>query len=541
MNGLIRQYGCITGRQVWLIITVTLGLGLGTQAAAAKECQRETPVPTDVRLVAPGPEVPEALARFAGVWTGEWEHSGEFCHTLVVEEVLANGAARIIYSYGTSVTVNVRLPGFVRVTGRIVDGALRMHVPIRNRPMLAYHTAGETLQGTGPDDGRIRLTRLADVSQVVCGPQAGELPPGPPAAGPRDRLTASELLGADPCPGPVHTAYFLPVSAAAPALHPFQGTLTVQSPTLLRSRHGCTGIAEPLLGFSVAFFTEGEHLVPVVRDLAPLSTIILSPGRVWSEPGDGGLSRASFPFVLTSHATNATHNGLATFLYDETHVSSLRFQLVQETVPWAIFDGWGQVPMTYTPGPLADDAAPRAQFAAELQRQTPIRAWSAVPAPVESPWLEAFDGDAAPTEVSASGLIVDGVLYLRGCETRWGPYPDCRHMRHGVFSVTKSLGAAVALLRLAQTYGDQVFDLKIKDYVTVTAPHDGWERVTFADVLNMATGIGDNAPSARSRRAVRGGRPERARVSAGPDGQAETGDGVSRGPVSVGARGSPTL
>jgi hypothetical protein len=67
-------------------------------------------------------------------------------------------------------------------------------------------------------------------------------------------------------------------------------------------------------------------------------------------------------------------------------------------------------------------------------------------------------------------------------------------MRHGVFSVTKSLGAAVALLRLAQSYGEQVFDLKIKDYVAVTAAHDGWERVTFADALNMATGVGDNVP-----------------------------------------------
>jgi hypothetical protein len=49
-------------------------------------------------------------------------------------------------------------------------------------------------------------------------------------------------------------------------------------------------------------------------------------------------------------------------------------------------------------------------------------------------------------------------------------------------------------LRLAQRYGDQVFDLKIKDYVAVTAAHDGWERVTFRDALNMATGIGENWP-----------------------------------------------
>ena len=70
-------------------------------------------------------------------------------------------------------------------------------------------------------------------------------------------------------------------------------------------------------------------------------------------------------------------------------------------------------------------------------------------------------------------------------------------MRHGVFSVTKSLGAAVALLSLAQKYGDEVFDLKIKDYVPVTAGHDGWERVTFGDALNMATSIGDLAPQRR--------------------------------------------
>jgi CubicO group peptidase (beta-lactamase class C family) len=64
-------------------------------------------------------------------------------------------------------------------------------------------------------------------------------------------------------------------------------------------------------------------------------------------------------------------------------------------------------------------------------------------------------------------------------------------MRHGVFSVTKSMGAAIAMLRLAQKYGPEVFDLKIEDYVQVTATHDGWDEVTFGNALNMATGIGD--------------------------------------------------
>ena len=434
------------------------------------------------------------MARFAGVWSGAWDNTDGFCHTLVVEEVFANSYARITYSHGASVTLNVPLPGFIRVTGKVVDGTLRFHLPVPDRPALAYQFVDETLQGTYKGEGRISLTRVPDVRQVGCKQPAGGLPPAPPAAGPRDRLTAGELLGTDTGSGPVHTAYFLPVGPSAPALHAFQGTLTVTAPTLLRGRHGCVGLGESLSGFSVAFFTHGEHLVPVVRDVVPLSAFILSPGRVWSEPGDGGMSRAAFPFVLTNPYNNGTHNGLATFLYDDTRVSALRLQIVQETTPWAKYDGWGQASLTYAPGPIADEEAIRAQFVSELQQATPIQPWSALPAAAASRWLESFDGDTASEDVSASGFIIDGVIYLRGCETRAGPFPYCRHMRHGVFSVTKSLGAAVALLRLAQTYGEQVFDLKIKDYVSVTATHDGWERVTFADALNMATGVGDFAP-----------------------------------------------
>ena len=52
----------------------------------------------------------------------------------------------------------------------------------------------------------------------------------------------------------------------------------------------------------------------------------------------------------------------------------------------------------------------------------------------------------------------------------------------------------VAMLRLAQKYGDGVFDLKITDYVDLAGNHDGWSKVTFGDTLNMATGIGDIEP-----------------------------------------------
>ena len=96
------------GRHLWLYFALALGLALSTQAVAARECHRETPLPAEVRLIAPGPEVPEAMARFAGVWTGAWLDKGSeaLCHTLVVEEVFANGYARVIYSVGTYAGVN---------------------------------------------------------------------------------------------------------------------------------------------------------------------------------------------------------------------------------------------------------------------------------------------------------------------------------------------------------------------------------------------------------------------------------------------------
>jgi hypothetical protein len=260
---------------VWLCISIALGLALASQPAAPTECQRQTRLPADVGLVAPGPEVPEAVVRFAGVWSGEWERTDGFCHTLIVEEVFANGFSRVISSHDTSLALSVPLPRFWRATGRIVDGTLRFHEPIPEHPEFAYRVAGETLDDTFQGKGHVRLTQVADVHQVGCGPQDAGLPPAPPAAGLRDRLTAAELLGPDAGTRPVHNAYFMPVSQAALAIQGLKGTLTVNASTMFRARHGCAGLGELLPGFIVAFFTQGEHLVPMVRDiLNPPGTLI---------------------------------------------------------------------------------------------------------------------------------------------------------------------------------------------------------------------------------------------------------------------------
>jgi hypothetical protein len=361
---------------------------------------------------------------------------------------------------------------------------------------MAYRFTAGTLAGTIRGGGHHAVTRAPDLAGIGCRRRLTATIAPPTAGAPRDRLTASQLLAGTTPAAPVHNDYFLPVGSAGPARHALRGTLTIAAAPISRAREGCLGLPLPTPGFSVEVVTHGDHLVPVTRGMIGTTpAIVLSPGRVWSEPGDQGMSRASLPFVVMNPLYNHAYNGVATFLFDDTRVSGFHAQIVQETAPHDDrADAWGISPMTYSAGVVAGEAALRARFDEEVRRRVLTRPWANLPATVRNAPLGGVDGEVAGDAVSASGLVVDGVLHLRGCPTRYGPFPYCREMRHGVFSVTKSLGGAVALLRLAQKYGDAVFDAKIEDYVTVTATHDGWKDVTFADVLGMATGIGEVSP-----------------------------------------------
>ncbi len=321
----------------------------------------------------------------------------------------------------------------------------------------------------------------------------------------RDRITVEDLFASDYTEDrPVNCAYYSPMGDSGPALHDLEGTLTVSEFKMFDSvpvnqvKHSSMGYFP---GFSVEFFTYEDNLVSVQREvlLSPgeksFWKIILSPGKVWSEPDDDGMSRASFPFVLAAEDTSETHNGIATFVFNDAQVSSFRFQVTQETAAWRQVDYWGQSPMDYVPGLLKDREALMVQFEEEISTRIPIRSWSDLAENYDPQLLETFNGgNILPSGLSTSGLILNDTIYLQPCHTRYGPFPYCESMRHGSFSVMKSMGAAIAMLRLAEKYGPEVFELRIADYVEVTADHDGWEEVTFADALNMATGIGDDLP-----------------------------------------------
>ncbi len=321
----------------------------------------------------------------------------------------------------------------------------------------------------------------------------------PVKAGERARLTVEELQS-PPAGSLVHFDNFLPIGAHGSARAPLQGRIKVPSfrmqTHVSESRGRTTGPTFP--GFTVQVFTSGNQLVPVERDRLlseedPSWRIIVMPGRVWSEESDRGWSRAALPFTMVRRRGVGSLNGVATFLYNDSSVSEFRFQIAQEQIPGRSLNAWGQTAFSYEPGALPDVKGHREAFEWAEARRLKFRPWNDLRSE-HGRALDAFDGKDGRDHITVSGLLVDDVIYVRACRTRAGPYPFCARMRNAVYSVSKSIGAAAALFRLAHKYGPEVMDLRIIDYAPVAARHDGWAKVTFRHALNMTTGIGDLVP-----------------------------------------------
>jgi hypothetical protein len=222
----------------------------------------------------------------------------------------------------------------------------------------------------------------------------------------------------------------------------------------------------------------------------------VQPGRVWSQPDDGGWSRAGFPFALVNSIEGETHNGLATFVYKDGRVSNLRIQIVQQTAPFYIKDNFvaaGLVPAAFAPAASDHLDTLKQVYEADRTDAVPIAGWNELMAKVGSAKLDNFDGTMPAQDIVLSGLDYQGTFYLKECQSAGGPLPWCDRARFGVWSATKALANETALLRLAQKFGPTVFDLKIVDYVPQAARHPGWHNVRFEDAINMATGIGNGS------------------------------------------------
>ena len=321
----------------------------------------------------------------------------------------------------------------------------------------------------------------------------------------RARLGHDQLTSPNhPVAGPVENGFFMPQEGAAAAHHSFSGALIIPEhamrtrPSVIQPPDIRGKKTQLFPGVTLPFVSHGEYLVPLERDIIepPGSDsywqIHVSPGRVWSEDGDRGKSRASFPFFLANLVENETYNGVATFLYDDDSVSQLRYQIVQQLSPFMVstpFIAWHQVSIGYETQAIASERL-IADFEEELADQLVWRDWSELEEKHGAELFADFNSGIDPKLVVASGLVIDNEVYVHSMATPYGDYPYPRQMRHGVWSVTKTATGLVTLLRMAQKYGDEILDYKIKDLVEVTAEHDGWDDVTLRHAMSMATGIG---------------------------------------------------
>lgn len=324
-------------------------------------------------------------------------------------------------------------------------------------------------------------------------------------------LDAKELLSGAQAPALIDNRAFEPGPTARPALAPFDGELILSEapmhtlPAELKLRAARGKDAQYFPAARLSFVTVDGDLVPGTQDVIRTGfaaagrsywDIIVQPGRVWSEPADGGWSRAAFPFALVNSMEGETHNGLALFLYRGREVSALRYQIVQQTLPGnveAIFTATGRVPVHAGPGAARDAAAVTRRYRAAQADAVAVRPWTELEQQVGKENLAGFADGFPVADTVLSGLDYHGTFYLHDCASAAGPLAWCDRARFGVWSVTKAFFNEIALLRLAQKYGPEVFKAKIVDYVPAARAYRGWAHVTFNDCINMATGVGNGS------------------------------------------------
>ncbi|HVS66056.1 MAG TPA: serine hydrolase domain-containing protein [Thermoanaerobaculia bacterium] len=341
-------------------------------------------------------------------------------------------------------------------------------------------------------------------SQALGGQEAIAI--GGPDAVARNQLVAEELLaaiGERPLASePAASLAFAVPEAAAPAAHRFEGRLVVGSgPSRFRLLHDGFGLGAPsgiqrLPEFEVTFVQDESHLIP--RDPGLLHTgherwnLIVGAGRVWSEEGDRGRSRAAFPFALVERGQNCTHNGVATFLFDDVTVSSLAYQVTQETCFYFRFDLWGRASAHARTETVPSRRELVERHRRELESRLPTRPIESLATGEGAPsLLDALRGE--PEHLTTFGLVLGGVHYTATPRTRTGPaaFPDALVLPS--YSLAKSAFAAVALMRLAQRDGLEVADLRLREWVPTLASSGAngstdWSGVRFEDALDMATG-----------------------------------------------------
>lgn len=332
----------------------------------------------------------------------------------------------------------------------------------------------------------------------ACTPEAPPSWEGPELTQSREQLTVADLQQNRFLPL-ADMSYFAKPDWATEAVHSFSGSVSFTETRLIFPKERDAYEGEDIFPkFSVDLMTHEGALIPLQN--GPIFTqddsnsfwdVIVGTGAVWQEENDGAWSRASFPLSLIDRYMGQVRNCVATFVYQTDTMSNVYVQCSQETADFNDNSG-GDIrvmlrDVVYRPMNFPNAAQIIAQHTQHQSRRLPVLPLSTLDA--EGEIAAYFDKPLrtnAPTSLGA--VIVDEQIYLHPPQTRHGRYPYPNEMRHGVWSVTKSMTGALALFYLEERYDEAVFEALITDYVPALADHPAWQGVTFSQTLNMATG-----------------------------------------------------
>jgi len=246
-------------------------------------------------------------------------------------------------------------------------------------------------------------------------------------------------------------------------------------------------------------------LVPVDRDLLhdrdgqSYWDISLSPGEVWSEAGDGQWSRAVLPFQLSNILESDSRHGLAMFLFTDSKISSIYFQIVAETKAFVAPEkllAWGYLSAnrkSLDPN-VGLDAVRGIRL--EIEEQHGLYDLDSLKSEKTRLYFDEMESGTGSDSTLVHGLIINDEIFSTPCRTPVGDYPYPRAMKFGIWSATKTAFATVACLRLAQSFGVDPRSAFVGDLLPEAKGFPAWQGISIGDCLNMATGIGTAASDA---------------------------------------------
>jgi len=264
----------------------------------------------------------------------------------------------------------------------------------------------------------------------------------------------------------------------------------------------------PKIAFN--FVQSAGEIIPLQRGLQqsqhPHWDFFIGIGNIWQQ-ADTKNARVTMPFALIEKNQNCAHNGVLSFLLNETGKSSnFYYQISSETCQYFKANLWGKGQLTYqTSESLTKSEQAKlkinakqkiAQHQQEKLHQLPTKSLQQLVN--NHPQLDmnnlALMKTVNTQDMTNYGLVFNGVHYLSDCSTRFGDYPFCSQLILPSYSTAKSIFAGLAMLYLENIY-PTIFNEKVADWVTQCKGKD-WQGVTFSHLLNMATGNYDKSEHA---------------------------------------------